>query len=89
MVFGEEIGNIKEQNAKLEVEISENIRRYKACLTKMEQTVSAQDDPIERLRSRINDLDKRIAILSKPRPKIGGSSSISRASRPYSKISYK
>ena len=88
-VYGEEISAIKDRNAKLEVEITENVRRYKGCIAKMEQSLVAQDEPLERLRTRLNDLERRVSILSKPRPKLGQSGYVSPAiSRPFSKTSY-
>ena len=78
--YGTEVSELKESNAKLEVEINERNRRYKTCLEKMRQSVQEYQEPIDRLQSRLADLEKRVSILNKPKPKIGGYSSLSRVS---------
>ncbi|KAK8882246.1 hypothetical protein M9Y10_044888 [Tritrichomonas musculus] len=61
-----EAGQIQKNIVKTEIELRENIKKYKENIMQAQKIVNSYNDPIHSLEVRLSDLNRRIIVCSRP-----------------------
>lgn len=61
-----EAGQIQKNIVKTEIELRENIKKYKENIIQAQKIVNSYNDPIHSLEVRLSDLNRRIIVCSRP-----------------------
>ena len=61
-----EVGKVQKNIVKTEIELKENMKRYRENLLQAQNIINSYNDPIQSLETRLSDLNRRINIYSHP-----------------------